>query len=100
MGLRIEPRNGFELALFGDVQVLVSLPGRCRDGRLSLAFSDGTLIVGTHRGGSKTCVFEIAVAGASRVKIDHSSGEEALLFDGKIDWMLLGADAEMRRSDD
>ena len=99
MGLRIEPTNGVELALFGDVEAVVSLPARSRDGRFSLAFSDGTLVIGEHRGAFKACVFEVATAGASRVKIDRSSGTEALLFDGKIEWILLGSDTDTLRSD-
>lgn len=100
MGLRIEPSGTADLALFGDVEAVIALPARCRDGRFSLAFSDGTLVRARHHAASRRCVFEVAVAGASRIKIDASSGVDALLFDGRIDWMLLGAESELHCFDD
>lgn len=100
MSVRIEAINGHQLALSGDLDTIVTLPAGAQDGRFSIAFSDGTLINGTHDGSAQNCAFEVQVEGASMVRVERDTGKDALVLDWRMEWIMVGPRAEIMSARD
>ncbi|NMN02958.1 MULTISPECIES: hypothetical protein [unclassified Novosphingobium] len=84
MAIRIEAKAGHRLQLSGDIETVLDVSaGRIVEG-FSLAFSDGTLVLGRWIPGGHACRFGIVNEGTLTIRITPHGLGEALDLDGNI----------------
>ena len=94
MAVQIEALDGGKLKVTGDLEGLLHLPGRAVADGFFFAFSDGTLIRGHHDIATGPCHLTLATEGAALVRILRDDRHDRVLFEWKIEWMMLSCGSE------
>lgn len=94
MGVQIEAMDSGRLKLTGDVGTILDLPARAVTEGFSFAFSDGTLVRGSHDIVTGRCRFSVAAEGAALVRITREGRHDRAQIDGQIAWMTLACGSE------
>ena len=99
MGVQIEPCQGAELSLRGDVESIIPLPARALREGFVIAISDGTLLRGALDSRTGECRFSVAVEGAGIVSITRGTFGDVVDMAWRIEWISVAADGDALRSD-
>ncbi|MET3473265.1 hypothetical protein ABIC78_003815 [Novosphingobium sp. 1529] len=94
MAIRIEAKAGHRLQLSGDIETVLDVSASRIVAGFSLAFSDGTLVLGRWIPGSHACHFGIVSEGAVTIRIAPYGLGEALDLDGHIAWITLSCETQ------
>ncbi|MET3472074.1 hypothetical protein ABIC78_002609 [Novosphingobium sp. 1529] len=99
MGIRIAAKAGHRLQVSGDVETVLDIPAHGVAKGFSLAFSEGTLVLGRWIPGGNACRFGIANEGTAMTRITRHGLGEAVDLDGKFDWIRLAFGAQTLQPD-
>ena len=94
MPIRIEPMEGGQLHLSGDVETVIPLSPRARRDGFAVAISDGTLVRGDYDADTQDCRFAVAMEGAGIASITRGAHGDRLDLAWSIEWISVAAGSD------